>query len=164
MSTRSSSPSLSESSHGDGGRLSRLTRRSAVAASRRPWTVIALWLVLVVGLLVAGGMTGTRMLSDNDGLVGDSAAANSRLVEAGLSDPTVENLMVSTDDPASARAAVSDLMASLRSEVDVKAVSDPFGPGGAVSDDGSWHGPKRSSVTARKQPNLSGRPVPRQPK
>ena len=39
------------------GALSRGVRRAAGVAAPRPKTTIALWLVLVVGCLVAGGMT-----------------------------------------------------------------------------------------------------------
>lgn len=116
----------SENLPGDGGSLSRLTRRSAAAASRRPRTVIALWVLFVAGLVLAGSMTGTRMLGDNDGLVGDSAEANSRLQQAGLSDPAVENLMIVTGDAASTRSATADLVGQLRLESDVKSVADPF--------------------------------------
>ncbi|MGK2932640.1 MAG: MMPL family transporter, partial [Solirubrobacterales bacterium] len=125
-----------QSNFGDGGILSRLTRRSATASARRPKTVIALWLVMVFGLFAVGTMTGTEMLAGNDQNVGESKAANALLADAGLGDPAVENLMVSTDSPSATKAATADLVATLQQDGDVKRVGDPYEAGGALTDGG----------------------------
>lgn len=136
MSNSNSKPVRSKPNFGDGGRLSRLTRRSATASAKRPKTVIALWLILVFGLFAAGMSTGTKMLTGNDQNIGESKAANAQLADAGLGDPAVENMMVSTDDPAATRAATDDLIAHLRKSPDVKRVGDPFEAQGALADGG----------------------------
>ena len=143
MSNQHRDPVSSKSSFGDGGRLSRLTRRSATASARRPKTVIALWLVFVVGLFMAGASAGTQMLTGNDQNVGETKAANTLLENAGLTDPATENLMVSTGDPATTRAATADLVAGLKGDPDVKAVGDPYEAGGALTDGG-----RKALVTA----------------
>ena len=49
------------SQRGGDGRLARVTRRTAGAAARRPKTVVALWLLLVVGCVAAGAATGRSL-------------------------------------------------------------------------------------------------------
>ena len=56
------------------------------------------------------------MLTGNDQNVGESKAANTLLADAGLGDPAVENLMVSTDSPAATKAATADLVRRLRKD------------------------------------------------
>src|SRR5919106_640105 len=51
------------------GVLSRFVRRAASGSARRPKTMIALWLLLVVGCVTAGAMTGTKELSGPDAAV-----------------------------------------------------------------------------------------------
>lgn len=121
---------------GDGGLLSRLTRKSATASARRPKTVIALWLCMVFGLFAAGTMTGTEMLTGNDQNVGESKAANALLADAGLGDPAVENLMVSAGSPSATRTATATLVAELKKDPDVTRVGDPYEARGALADGG----------------------------
>lgn len=136
MSNPTSKPVSSTPSFGDGGRLSRLTRRSATASAKRPKTIICLWLILVFGLFAAGMSTGTEMLTGNDQNIGESKAANAQLAGAGLGDPAVENMMVSADSPAATRAATEDLIAALRKDPDVARVGDPFEARGSLVDGG----------------------------
>ena len=98
------------------GALSRGVRRAAGVAARRPKTAIVLWLLLVIGCLVAGGMTGTKELSTADSGAGDSARAEHRIADAGLQDPAVENILVRSSDPATTQKAVSDLEQRLERE------------------------------------------------
>lgn len=136
MSFSSTDPVRSGRSFGDGGKLSRLTRWCAAASARRPRTVIALWLVFVIGLFMAGSMTGTRMLTGNDQNIGESKAANALLAENGLSDPAVENMMISTNNPSATRAATADLVARLQADPDVKTVGNPYESPGQLTDGG----------------------------
>ena len=71
MSTTSPHPTPAAESKG----LTRLVGGAARGASRRPKLTIALWLMLVVGCLVAGGLSGTRQLSNAASGTGESAAA-----------------------------------------------------------------------------------------
>ena len=82
------------------GALSRGVRRAAGLAARRPKTVIALWLLLVVGCVFAGGAAGTKTLTDTETGAGQSRTADERIEAAGLSDPAVESVLISSKDPA----------------------------------------------------------------
>jgi len=125
MSTRREQfKSLSTPSRG----LSGLVQRAARASGRRPKTAIALWLVLVVGLVAAGSITGTRQLSDTEAGVGESGDADRVLADAGLGDPAVESVLVTADDPAEAAEAADALAAKLGGSRVVASVSDPTAP------------------------------------
>ena len=71
------------------GALGRAVRRAAGAAAARPRTVIALWLALVIGCVLAGGLTGTRSLTETEAGVGESARADEQIASA---DELVERL------------------------------------------------------------------------
>src|SRR5689334_4442504 len=95
------------------GAIARGVRRAAGAAAARPKTAIALWLMLVVGCLVAGGMSGTRTLTDTETGAGQSKTADERIAAAGLADPAVESILVRSGETAATEAAASDLTAAL---------------------------------------------------
>ncbi len=100
-----------------------LVQRVAAASARRPKTMIALWLLLVIGCLTAGAMTGTKTLEGADGGVGESGRADHRLEAAGLDGVPVENVLVRSDDPARTAQAV-DALTERVSDLDaVKEVS-----------------------------------------
>lgn len=69
--------------------LARLVGGGARGASRRPKLTIFLWLALVVGCLVAGGLSGTRQLSNAASGTGESAAAEARLHHVRATHPGV---------------------------------------------------------------------------
>jgi uncharacterized membrane protein YdfJ with MMPL/SSD domain len=98
------------SHHASTGLLGRVTARAAGASARRPKTVILLWLVLVVGLIAAGTMAGTKSLSDAESGVGDSARADQQLVDAGLSDPAVESVLIRSGDRATTAKVTADVV------------------------------------------------------
>ena len=58
-------------------RLRRVVQAIALLSARRPKTMIALWLAIVVGCLVAGGMAGTEQLTGTQSGVGESATPTS---------------------------------------------------------------------------------------
>ncbi|MGA7397223.1 MAG: hypothetical protein WBW62_07225, partial [Solirubrobacterales bacterium] len=136
MSELRTNPVRSGRNFGDGGKLSRTTRRCASASARRPKTVIALWLVFVIGLFMAGSMAGMQMLTGNDQNIGESKAANALLADAGLTDPAVENMMITPGSAAETRAASDSLVARLETDPEVRAVVDPYEAGGQLADDG----------------------------
>ncbi|HWK24980.1 MAG TPA: MMPL family transporter [Solirubrobacter sp.] len=107
------------SAHASPGLLGRITRRSAAASARRPKTVVALWLLLVVGFAVAGGMTGTKMLTGADAGVGESSRADARLAAAGLQDPAVESVLVRSSSAARTSAATADVARRARAVPEV---------------------------------------------
>ena len=93
--------------------LAGLVQRAARASGRRPKTAIALWLALIVGLIAAGSMTGTREMTATEAAVGQSGDAQRALADAGLADPAVESVLVTADDPAVAADAAAGLAAKL---------------------------------------------------
>jgi RND superfamily putative drug exporter len=118
------------------GLLGRVTARAAGASARRPKTVIVLWLVLIVGLVAGGTMAGTKTLTDAESGVGDSARAAQQLVDAGISDPAVESVLVRSGDRETTAAVTADLVrraaklpdtAEVRGPRDVPALSTAGG-------------------------------------
>ena len=107
------------------GALARAVRRAAGAAAARPRTAIALWLVLVVGCVMAGGMAGTRTLTETEAGVGESARADERIEAAGLRDPAVESVLVRSGDAQATRAAADELVARLDRAPAVRSVQGP---------------------------------------
>ena len=108
------------------GALARGVRRAAGVAASRPKTAIALWLVLVIGCLVAGGMSGTRTLSDAESGAGESQRADERIAQAGLADPAVESILIRSADPTASADAAADLTRRLQADrADVAAVTGP---------------------------------------
>ena len=106
------------------------------AATRRPKTTIALWLLLVVGCTAMGAVTGTKTIGFSEGGTGESARADKLLASAGLQDPAAERVLVRSDDPAAtsaAAAAVTERLAALR---EVAGAEGPAGAPGLSADDG----------------------------
>ncbi|MEA2305782.1 MAG: putative drug exporter of the superfamily, partial [Solirubrobacteraceae bacterium] len=113
------------SAHAGAGLLAGAVRRVAGASARRPKTMIALWLLFVVGCVAAGSITGTQTLRGADAGVGESALADHRLEAAGLRDPAVESVLVHSNDPARSRAAAQALERRARALDEVAAVRGP---------------------------------------
>jgi uncharacterized membrane protein YdfJ with MMPL/SSD domain len=107
------------------GALARGVRRLAGVASARPKTAIALWLVLVVGCIVAGGLSGTRAMTDAESGAGESARADKQITASGLADPAVESILVRSPDARHTTAATSDLERRLGDSRDVLDVQGP---------------------------------------
>src|SRR5688500_281538 len=76
----------------DPGLLSRAVRRVGTASAKRPKRVIALWLLLVIGCVTAGAMTGTKTLDGPDAGTGDSQKADRQIKAAGLEDQATESI------------------------------------------------------------------------
>jgi uncharacterized membrane protein YdfJ with MMPL/SSD domain len=107
------------------GALARGVRRVAGVAARRPKAAIALWLLLVVGCTVAGGLAGTRSMTDVESGSGESARADKRIEASGLADPAVESVLVRSGDAQQSAAAADDLQALLDRSADVAGVQGP---------------------------------------
>jgi uncharacterized membrane protein YdfJ with MMPL/SSD domain len=110
---------------GGDGALARLVRRAAGASARWRKTTLVLWLALVVGCVAAGTMTGTEKLTDAQAGVGQSASADARVADAGLSDPAVESILVRSSDAARTRTAAADLQRRAARLPQVGAVHGP---------------------------------------
>ncbi|GIK76424.1 MAG: membrane protein [Actinomycetes bacterium] len=108
--------------------LSGVVQRAARASARRPKTAIALWFVLIVGLVAAGSMTGTREMTSVEASTGESGDAARVLADAHLGDPAVESVLVSADESADAGAAAAKLSARLERLPAVASVSHPGAP------------------------------------
>jgi uncharacterized membrane protein YdfJ with MMPL/SSD domain len=109
------------------GALSRGVRRAAAVAARRPKTIIALWLLFVVGCVFAGGAAGTKTLSDTETGAGQSKTADERIEAAGLRDPAVESVLIRSGDATTTAAAAADLSKRLQAGDDVTSVQGPAG-------------------------------------
>jgi putative drug exporter of the RND superfamily len=88
------------------------------------------WLALVAVALVAGTTVGTRMLTSAEESQGGSAQAEGMLARAGFEPPAAEEVLVRSGaarpgDPAF-RAAVADLVATLRRSPEVAALQSPI--------------------------------------
>lgn len=120
--------------------------------------MIAAWLLFVVGLTVAGGIVGTRTLEGNDANVGESARANDRLKAAGLDEPAVESLMISSGSPDLTRKVTADLRRNLERQRGIASVSNPYGPPRLIAGEG-----RQALVRAklRGDPEKAGRHAPR---
>ena len=105
--------------------LARLVGGAARGASRRPKLTIFLWLALVVGCLVAGGLSGTHQLSNAASGTGESAAAEARLHSAGLVDPATESIMITSPSRARTATAVAALQRRAHRLPSVAAVAPP---------------------------------------
>jgi uncharacterized membrane protein YdfJ with MMPL/SSD domain len=111
--------------NGGDGVLARAVRRIARGSARRPKSMIALWLLMVVGLSVAGGMAGTRYIESSDSGTGQSARADKRVDAAGLRDPASEQVLLRSADRAKTAAAAADLEARLERVGVVRHVTGP---------------------------------------
>jgi len=118
------------------GLLSRLIRRAAGASSRRPKTSLALWLVLVVGFVAAGAVTGTEVIGGGESGVGDSDRADELLAAAGLEDPAVESVLVRSEGSAETAAAANELAARAERLPGVTAVTGPEDSSAQLADGG----------------------------
>jgi uncharacterized membrane protein YdfJ with MMPL/SSD domain len=117
-----STPIPTPSAHGV---LARAVRRAATASTKRPKTVIALWLLFVVGCVAGGAVTGTQSLKGSDAGVGESARADKQLERAGLREPALESVLVRSSTPTATRAAASALEHRARALAEVAAVRGP---------------------------------------
>lgn len=118
------------------GALVRLVRAAARAAQRRPKTIIACWLLLVVACIAAGVFAGTKSLTDVQAEVGQSAKADTLLQRDGLSNPASESVLVSARTPAAARAAAADLAAQASALPQVASAIGPEQSADLVADGG----------------------------
>jgi uncharacterized membrane protein YdfJ with MMPL/SSD domain len=107
------------------GALTRAVRRVAGVAAGRPKAAIALWVVLVVGCIVAGGMAGTRSMTDTEAGAGQSAKADKRIEASGLADPAVESILIRSGDAEKTADAAADLERRLRAGKDAAGVTGP---------------------------------------
>ena len=87
--------------------------------------MIALWLLLVVGLTVGGGMAGTRYIAASDTGTGESARADKRIHAADLEQPGVEQVLVRSGDRAATAAAAADLQRRLERLPVTRSVTGP---------------------------------------
>jgi len=124
-STRSSTRSGRPRRGAPDGLLARAVRRIANGSARRPKTTIVLWLLLVVGLTVGGGMAGTRYIAAADSGTGASARADQRIHAADLEQPGVEQILVRSGDRGATARAAADLQRRLERLPVARSVTGP---------------------------------------
>ena len=109
------------------GVLARVTRAAARGAQRRPKTIIALWLLFVVLCSGAGALVGTRSLTNVQAEVGQSAQADRLIKRAGLADPAVESVLVSSPSAGRTAQAAAEVQRRLVALTQVASVQGPSG-------------------------------------
>jgi len=107
------------------GVLVRVVRVAARGAQRRPKTIIALWLLFVIVCTGIGSMVGTKSLTDVQSEVGQSATADKLVHRAGLADPAVENVLVSSPSATRTAQAAATLGNRLSALPEVASVRGP---------------------------------------
>jgi RND superfamily putative drug exporter len=100
-----------------------LTRASA--HHRR--AVLTGWVLFVVGCALAGGLVGTRTLTDAQAGNGSSARGLATLLKAHLTEPATESVLVEGSDRAAVLAAAADLQRRLRALPSVADLRAPAG-------------------------------------
>jgi RND superfamily putative drug exporter len=98
-------------------------------------TVTFAWLAFAVLAVIAGTLVGTNKIKDVDTASGDTKKAEQILATANFKRPATESILVrsrtATVHDAAFSAAVNDVVDSLRSKPDVRAVRSPLGPANA---------------------------------
>ncbi|WP_320669890.1 MMPL family transporter [Patulibacter defluvii] len=112
------------------GLLARVVRRTSRAAAKRPKFTILLWILLVVGLTVAGGMTGTKTIDSSKSGVGESKVADERIADAGLEGRASETILVRSGDAATTAATARAVEARVAKLPEVASVLSPVGRSG----------------------------------
>ena len=111
--------------------------------SARHWkTVTVAWLAFAVLAVVVGGALGTSKIKDVDTASGGTRKAEEILASADFKRPATESILVESKtmtvrDPRF-RAAIADVVASLRGKADVRVIRSPLDPAnaGQISRDG----------------------------
>jgi RND superfamily putative drug exporter len=119
----------------DSSLVVRLVRSAARAAQRRPKTIIAFWLLFVVGCTAAGAMVGTKSLTSAQSEVGQSARADRLVHRAGIDDPAVESVLVTSASASATAEAASALQTRLAATTQTASVQGPA-QSAALSTDG----------------------------
>jgi len=118
------------------GRLAYAVRHAARVSARRPKTVIALWLALVVACIALGSSVGTRLLSNSGSNVGPSARAYSTLHRAGLVPAETEDILIRSASAHRTAAAAAAVAARARRLPTVSSVQTPAHTPSLVTDGG----------------------------
>jgi RND superfamily putative drug exporter len=98
-------------------------------SAEHPWRAIALWLVFVAGCIAIGSAAGLKTASDLDTGVGQSGSAARIMHNAGVADPAIEDVLISSRggalDQTAARAAANAVSARMTALPDVASVAAP---------------------------------------
>ncbi|UQX89771.1 MMPL family transporter [Jatrophihabitans telluris] len=105
------------------------TVRLARWSARHPWRALFSWVTLVLVCFLAGGAVGTRQPSDHQLGTGQSGRAADWIRQAGLTDPTTENVLITARsgplDLPSARRAALRIQQGMTALPEVATVADP---------------------------------------
>ncbi|MQY15205.1 hypothetical protein SRB5_53840 [Streptomyces sp. RB5] len=122
-----------------------MASRRNLAASLGAWsarhrkTALFGWLFAVVALTVLGSMVGQKSLTEADYGTGESGRASEILIDAGITTPAPEMVLVHSDgltaDQAGFRKAVADAITAVDGTGLAQGIGDPYKTG-AVSEDG----------------------------
>lgn len=103
-----------------------VTVRIARWSATHPWRAIIIWIGFVIACIAIGSVAGTRNAVDSDFQIGEAGHALAIQTAGGLTDPTVEHVLISTghDRPA-ADAAAADVTRRMHGLPDVTSVAKP---------------------------------------
>ncbi len=105
--------------------IARLVSLAARISARRPKLVITLWLALIAGCVIGGGLVGTRTLSGADSGSGESGRAVLQMQHAGLLNSFSESLIVKSKSAARTDHAAVLLAERVRRARYVVSISSP---------------------------------------
>lgn len=102
-----------------------MTVRAARWSAEHPWRAIGIWLLFVLACIGVGQAFALNRVNDRDTTVGQSHQAQLAIHRSGLTDPVVENVLISGPDGDSRSAAAAELTRRMRGLPDVASVAGP---------------------------------------
>jgi putative drug exporter of the RND superfamily len=106
-----------------------ITVRAARWSATHPWRAIAMWLAFVASCIAIGGATGVRSVTDLDTMVGQSGHAAHMVHDAGLAQPSTEQVLITARsghlDQRAARQVAAEVTAKMKALPQVSKVAAP---------------------------------------
>jgi putative drug exporter of the RND superfamily len=106
-----------------------ITVRAARWSATHPWRAIAMWLAFVASCIAIGGATGVRSVTDLDTMVGQSGHAAHMVHDAGLAQPSTEQVLITARDGhldnRAARQVAAEVTAKMKALPQVSEVAAP---------------------------------------
>ncbi|MFJ9695829.1 MMPL family transporter [Kitasatospora sp. NPDC101183] len=103
--------------------------RTARWSARHPWWALVIWILFAGIAMAVGGQTGTKIATNTDLSIGQSAQATAIAKSGGLTQPPTEALLVTSLhgdlDKQAAEKAATDAVARLKGVADVASTGDP---------------------------------------
>ncbi len=112
-----------------GTKRSPMTLKAARWSATHPWRALAVWLILVAAAVATGSLISTQATSDADYRLGQSGRADEIITDAGLADPSSENVLITARegrlDSAEAEAVAAEVRREMSPLAEVRTVGEP---------------------------------------